>query len=207
MGSNNGDDDEKPVHHVTLSDFSIGKYEVTQAQWSAVMGNNPSIFSGCDNCPVENVSWTDVQAYVTKLNSQTGKNYRLPTEAEWEYAAKGGNQSKGYTYSGSDNIDSVAWWLYNGVWKTHFVGQKQANELGINDMTGNVWEWCSDWYGNYSATSITNPQGVSRGQNHVYRGGSWTSGEKFARAAERNIGNLVYHISDLGFRLVLVPGS
>ncbi len=207
MGSNNGDDDEKPVYQVTLSDFFIGKYEVTQAQWQAVMGNNPSNFKGCKNCPVEKVSWTDVQAYITKLNSQTGKNYRLPTEVEWEYAARGGNQSKGYIYSGSDNIGTVAWYYDNSSGKTHPVGQKQANELGINDMTGSVWEWCADWYGNYTTNAISNPQGSSIGQYRVFRGGSWGNGPQGCRTSNRNSDYPDFLFNDIGFRLVLVPAS
>jgi formylglycine-generating enzyme required for sulfatase activity len=138
MGSNTGEAHEKPVHTVTLSSFNIGKFEVTQAQWRAVMGNNPSDFKGCDNCPVENVNWNYVQEYISKLNIQTGKNYRLPTEAEWEYAAKGGKHSKGYAYSGSNDINDVAWYDGNSDRKTHEVGKKLANEIGIFDMSGNV---------------------------------------------------------------------
>ena len=166
------EDDEKPSHSVTLSNFYIGKYEVTQKQWKAVMGNNPSKFTGCDDCPVENVSWNDVQEFITKLNQLTGKVYRLPTEAEWEYAARGGNISKGYKFSGSNNIDYVAWYYVNSSSKTHSVGQKQPNELGIYDMSGNVWEWCSDWYKGYpNSTEVFNYTNQAR----VVRGGCWFS--------------------------------
>ncbi|MBQ3247459.1 MAG: SUMF1/EgtB/PvdO family nonheme iron enzyme, partial [Alistipes sp.] len=150
------DSDEKPAHSVTVSNFYIGKYEVTQAQWEAVMGKNPSRFKG-DNLPVERVSWNDIQKFIEKLNAKTGKRYRLPTEAEWEYAARGGNQSKGYKYSGSNDIGSVAWYTDNSSSPTHPVGQKQPNELGLYDMSGNVYEWCSDWHGSYSSGSQTNP--------------------------------------------------
>ena len=177
--------------------------EVTQAQWKAVMGSNPSNFSGCDNCPVENVSWNDVQQYIQKLNAQTGKNYRLPTEAEWEYAAKGGKSTRGYTYSGSNDIGSVAWYYDNSGSKTHAVGTKQANELGIYDMTGNVWEWCSDWYGNYSSYSVTNPTGVTSGGNRVLRGGSWSSNADNCRTTFRYRGIPGGRNYSDGFRLVL----
>ena len=152
MGSNNGQSDEKPVHSVTVSDFYIVKYEVTQKEWRDIMGSNPSKWKG-DNLPVEKVSWDDVQTFIKKLNAKTGLNYRLPTEAEWEYAARGGNKSNGYKYSGSNDIGSVAWYASNSGSKTHSVGQKKPNELGIYDMTGNVWEWCNDWYGDYSSSS------------------------------------------------------
>lgn len=163
--------DESPAHSVTVSDFYIGKYEVTQAQWRAVMGSNPSKFKG-DNLPVEQVSWNDIQKFITKLNTMTGKTFRLPTEAEWEYAARGGNKSKGYKYSGSNTLDNVGWY-YNSGGKTHPVGQKQPNELGLYDMSGNVWEWCQDWYGSYSSSSQTNPTGPSSGSYRVLRGGDW----------------------------------
>jgi len=201
MGSSSWSLDEMPVHSVTLSAFNIGKYEVTQAQWKAVMGNNPSSFSGCEDCPVERVSWNDVQDFIRKLNAQTGKNYRLPTEAEWEYAAKGGKSSKGYTYSGSNDLNSVAWTIDNSGRKTHAVGGKQANELGVYDMAGNVWEWCSDWYGTYSSYNETNPTGASSGANRVLRGGGWNINADDCRSANRlGLDNWYYNI---GFRLVL----
>ena len=203
MGSSSGESDEKPVHSVTLSAFNIGKYEVTQAQWKAVMGNNPSSFSGCEDCPVERVSWNDVQDFIRKLNAQTGKNYRLPTEAEWEYAAKGGKSSKGYTYSGSNDLNSVAWNIDNSGRKTHAVGGKQANELGVCDMTGNVWEWCSDWYGTYNSYSETNPTGASSVQHRVLRGGSWNASAYYCRTADRNGGNPDIRYYYYGFRIVL----
>lgn len=173
MGSDKGLENEKPIHDVTLSDFYIGKYPVTQSQWQAVMNNNPSYFKG-DNLPVERVTWEDAQAFLKKLNAKTGKKYRLPIEAEWEYAARGGQNSKGFEYSGSNNIDAVAWYLENAENKTHPVGQKQANELGLYDMSGNVMEWCQDWYDeNYYKTSpVTNPKGADKGDYRVCRGGS-----------------------------------
>jgi formylglycine-generating enzyme required for sulfatase activity len=203
MGGSSGESDEKPVHSVTLSSFNIGKYEVTQAQWKSVMGSNPSYFKDCDQCPVESVSWNDVQDFIRKLNAQTGKNYRLPTEAEWEYAAKGGKSSKGHTYSGSNNLNLVAWYSGNSVNTTHIVGGKQTNELGIYDMSGNVWEWCFDWYGFYDSESDTNPKGASSGQGHVFRGGSWINMSKGCRPADRDWYNPSFAYNSGGFRLVL----
>lgn len=173
MGSESGESGEKPVRRVYVSSFSIGKYEVTQREWKEVMGSNPSYFMG-DDLPVANVSWNDAVEYCEKLSQKTGKKYRLPTEAEWEYAARGGNKSKGYTYSGSNNIDEVARYLGNSDRKTHRVGGKQPNELGIYHMSGNVSEWCSDWYGeNYYSNSPTdNPKGPVTGEERVTRGGS-----------------------------------
>jgi formylglycine-generating enzyme required for sulfatase activity len=175
MGSERISAAEKPIHTVTLSSFNIGKYEVTQAQWKAVMGSNPSKFSDCKDCPVENISRDDAQNFIRELNNLTGKNYRLPTEAEWEYAAKGGRRSKGYTYSGSNDINSVAWYKDNSGAKTHILGGKQPNELGIYDMSGNVWEWCFDWYDGYNSYSEINPTGSDDTSNlfRVLRGGSW----------------------------------
>lgn len=163
--------DEKPVHSVTMSSYYIGKTEVTQALWKAVMGSNPSEFKG-DNWPVESVSWNDCQAFIRKLNALTGQNFRLPTEAEWEFACRGGNNSRGYKYSGSNYIDNVAWYDGNSGDKTHPVATKSPNELGIYDMSGNVWEWCADWYGDYSSGRQTNPKGPYGGSYRVSRGGS-----------------------------------
>ena len=195
--------DEKPTHQVTLTnDYYIGKYEVTQALWQAVMGNNPSHFKG-DNLPVEMVSWDECQEFISKLNSITGKTFRLPTEAEWEYAARGGKKSRGYQYSGSKNISDVAWYDGNSGNRTHAVGSKQANELGIYDMTGNVMEWCQDWYGKYSSSSQTNPTGATSGSSRVLRGGGWNITVWGCRSSYRGNyapGDRGYH---LGLRLVL----
>jgi formylglycine-generating enzyme required for sulfatase activity len=195
-------DPEKPTHQVTLSSFYINKYEVTQALWSAVMGSNPSRFKGCDQCPVEKVSWNDVQEFIRKLNAMTGRRYRLPTEAEWEYAARGGRNSRGYKYSGSNNPGQVAWFSDNSSIKTHPVGQKQANELGLYDMSGNVWEWCSDWYGGYSSQSQTDPKGPSSGSYRVDRGGGWSSVSRSIRLSSRGSNRPENSDDDLGFRLV-----
>ena len=196
-------DDEKPTHQVTLTnDYYIGKYEVTQALWKAVMGKKPSKFKG-DNLPVENVSWDDCQEFISQLNRITGKTFRLPTEAEWEYAARGGKKSRGYQYSGSNDISDVAWYDGNSGNKTHAVGSKQANELGIYDMSGNVWEWCQDWHGSYSSSSQTNPTGVKSGSYRVIRGEGWFNGARICRSSYRD-GRLPYASSrDQGLRLVL----
>ena len=203
MGSISGESYEKPVHSVTLSSFNIGKYEVTQDQWKAVMGTDRSTNKGCDNCPVENVSWNEIQSFIQKLNTQTGKKYRLPTEAEWEYAATGGTRSMGYTYSGSNDLNSVAWCEGNSGNKTHAVGGKQGNELGIYDMTGNICEWCSDWYGNYNGDSQTNPAGASTGQIRVIRGGGFHNKAFYCRTAHRNWFSPDNYLFYFGFRLVL----
>ena len=196
--------DESPVHSVTLSSYYIGETEVTQELWEAVMGNNPSYYSGYPQRPVEYVSWNDCQEFITKLNQLTGKNFRLPTEAEWEYAARGGNKSNGYKYSGSNTINNVAWYTDNCGSKTHDVKTKAANELGIYDMSGNVWEWCQDWYGSYSSGSQTNPTGPTSGSLRVNRGGSWSYLAKYCRVSDRDNGNSYYWTSyDIGFRLVL----
>ena len=179
---------EKPIHSVAVNSFSIGKYEVTQKQWVDIMGNNPSKHKNCDDCPVENVSWDDVQQFLTKLNSKTGKHYRLPTEAEWEYAARGGNKSKGFTYSGSNNVKDVAWFDHASGFVSHKCGQKKPNELGIYDMSGNINEWCSDWYdGNYYASSpANNPVGPSSGTFRVLRGGCFDRGIQSCRVSNRD---------------------
>lgn len=160
------------AHQVTLSDYYIGQTEVTQALWKAVMGSNPSFFKG-DNLPVECVSWDDCQVFIQKLNQLTGKQFRLPTEAEWEYAARGGRKSRGYKYAGGNDIDLVAWYDGNSGNETHAVATKQANELGVYDMSGNVEEWCSDWYDGYQSSSQSDPQGPSSGSFRVYRGGNF----------------------------------
>ncbi len=212
MGSNNEDDDEKPVHRVTISkNFWLGKYEVTQSEYESIMGSNPSNFSGSNN-PVEEVSWHDAIAFCKTLTEReqnagrlpAGARYRLPTEAEWEYCAKGGNKSKGYTYSGSDSINSVGWYSSNSGSKTHPVGQKQANELGLYDMSGNVWEWCNDWKGSYSSGSVTNPSGASSGSYRVLRGGSWDDDASYCRSANRLRSEPSSTYYDYGFRVLLV---
>jgi formylglycine-generating enzyme required for sulfatase activity len=194
---------EKPSHQVTVSDYYIGKYKVTQKEWREVMGNSPSYFDSCDNCPVEQVSWEDIQQFLSKLNAKTGKTYRLPTEAEWEYAARGGSSSRGYKYSGSNNLDEVAWHYGNSGSKTHPVGQKKANELGLYDMSGNVLEWCADWYGDYSADAQTNPKGPSMASSRVHRGGSWSYDARFCRVSDRFYNAPSYRDYYLGFRLAL----
>lgn len=210
---------EKPSHQVQLSAFSIGRYEVTQAQWRAVMGSEPpELFNkGCDNCPVEGVNWNDIQNFLQKLNLHTGKKYRLPTEAEWEYAARGGNKSQGNLYSGSNSINEVAWYKENyrsgnthGERKTtRPVGGKKPNELGLYDMSGNVHEWLQDWYASeyYAACEqqglSVNPNGPDKASHRVLRGGSWGSVAKSCRAADRYYGAPTYRNYTLGFRLAL----
>ena len=193
--------DESPVHSVTLDSYYIAETEVTQAQWYAVMGTNPSYRSG-DNRPVEYVSWEEANEFCKKLSELTGKRYTLPTEAQWEYAARGGNKSKGYKYSGSNTIGDVAWYYNNSGNATHSVKQKQPNELGLYDMSGNVCEWCSDWYGSYSSSSQTNPTGPSSGSYREFRGGSWCSYAWVCRVSNRDDTNPSGRGSDLGFRLV-----
>ncbi len=192
--------DEKPAHQVTLYSFSIGKYEVTQEEWQAVMGNNPSNFKG-DKRPVEQVSWTDCQEFIRKLNAMTGKSFRLPTEAEWEYACRGGNRSIWYKYAGSDNLGSVAWYDKNSGNETHPVGQKSPNKLGLYDMSGNVWEWCQDWSGEYNSGSVTNPTGPDSGSYRVFRGGSWFFNARSCRSSRRFDYSPSYRYFDLGLRL------
>ena len=207
MGSNSGLEDEKPVHSVTLSSYYIGKYEITQKQWRDVMGSDLPllVFKGCDDCPVEKLNYEEVQTFLAQLNAATGKNYRLPTEAEWEFAERGGNASKNFTYSGSNEISEVAWYKDNSESKTHPVGKRKVNELGIYDMTGNVWEWCSDWYdANYYSTSPTqNPICSVIGSNHVARGGSWINTPVDCRITHRHGYTPSHRVSNLGFRVAL----
>ena len=206
-------DDEKPAHRVTLSDYHIGQTEVTQELWQAVMGSNPSDFRGSKR-PVECVSWDDCQRFINKLNSLTGERFRLPTEAEWEYAARGGQKSGGYKYSGSYILGNVAWYDDNacdGVgedspdYGTHDVATKSPNELGIYDMSGNVWEWCQDWYDGeyYSRSPQMNPQGPSSGSHRVFRGGSWSLPARGCRVAFRGSNTPDIRFIYLGLRLAL----
>lgn len=209
MGSNMGDKSARPVHEVCLDDFYLGKYEVTQGEWSKVVGKNPANFKKGDFYPVENVSWNDVQDYIRQLNQLNTKIYRLPTEAEWEYAARSGGKKE--EYSGGNNADVVAWYSGNSGGKTHPVGQKQPNGLGFYDMSGNVYEWCSDWYreGYYSKSPRNNPQGPSSGGFNLFewgltkvsRGGSWDSPMTFMRLADRGWFGRSNKFNDVGFRL------
>ncbi len=205
IGGKGLSNDEQPPHKVTLSDFYIGKTEVTQAQWRAVMGSDPPElnFVGCNNCPVDDVSWDDIQEFLKTLNAESKNKYRLPTEAEWEYAARGVAKSKNYTYSGSNNVDEVAWLSTNSGSKTHAVGTLVPNELGIYDMSGNVWEWCSDWYGEeyYKNSPTQNPQGAVIGSNRVLRGGGWGSSPRFCRAAHRYSFTPADRNDSVGFRV------
>ncbi len=196
------DSDEKPTHQVTLSSYMIGKTEVTQELWQAVMGSNPSHFKG-SNLPVEQVSWEDCQAFITKLNALTGKTFRLPTEAEWEFAARGGNNSQGYKCSGSNTLSDVAWYTDNSGGITHPVATKAPNELGIYDMSGNVFEWCNDWYGDYTSASEINPTGPDSGSYRVNRGGSWDDDVRYCCVSYRNNSLPPYPYGTLGLRLAL----
>lgn len=187
MGSNEG-----PTHQVALSDYYIGKNQVTQADWRSIMGNNPSKFKGCDECPVESVSWNDIQDFLKKLNAKyPGKNYRLPTEAEWEYAARGGLNSKGFWFSGGNNLNEVAWHAGNSGSKTHPVGTRKANELGLYDMNGNVWEWCWGWKDAYPSNS-----------HRVLRGGSWYDAPRHFCVSYRHYIDPDNREDDVGFRVV-----
>ena len=179
------DDNEKPVHQVTVSSFYMGKTEVTQALWKAVTGGKPSQFLGSLR-PVENVSWEDCQDFIAKLNRLTGMHFRLPTEAEWEFAARGGIKSFCTQFSGSDDLDEVAWYYNNNDGQTHDVATKRPNELGLYDMSGNVWEWCSDWYADYSSASQTNPTGPISGSERVLRGGSWCGNARYCYVFARD---------------------
>ena len=225
-------DDEKPAHQVTLSDFNIGKYEVTNEQFVQFLnekGNQTeggiewldlgkedyydiddikgrfTIKNGREKMPIRNISWYGATAYCNWLSNKTGKTYRLPTEAEWEYAARGGNQSRGYKYSGSNNIGEVAWYNDNSDSKTYTVGTKKGNELGIYDMSGNVWEWCSDFYSNYSSAAVKNPTGAERGASRVLRGGSWLNTAQGCRVSNRGSYAPADRGTDLGFRVVFSP--
>ncbi|MBR1838632.1 MAG: formylglycine-generating enzyme family protein [Bacteroidaceae bacterium] len=204
MGSEDGSENEMPVHTVILSDYYIGETEVTQALYTAVMGTNPSHFRS-DKLPVEQVSYNDCKSFISELNTLTGQTFRLPTEAEWEYAARGGQKSRGYKYSGSNDIDEVAWYADNSDDQTHDVATKKPNELGLYDMSGNVWELCSDWFGSeyYASSPTENPGGPSYGLFVVARGGCWFESTKYSRVAFRNWSTDENRSKYLGFRLVL----
>jgi formylglycine-generating enzyme required for sulfatase activity len=199
MGSDE-EEDEKPIHEVAVPTFYISKYEVTQKQWKEIMGENPSHFKGCDNCPVEQVSWDDVQDFLKKLNAKTGKKYRLPSEAEWEYAARGGQN---YKYAGSDNIGSIAWYDGNSGKKTHSVGQKSPNGYGIYDMSGNVYEWCEDvWHDDYKNAPVDGSAWVDNSSLHrVERGGSCFGYAGYCRFTDRSHDHPAFRDDDVGFRL------
>ena len=203
-------DSDETRHQVGVSGYLIGTFEVTQEQWEWVMGSNPSYWKGA-NLPVETVSWNDCQEFVSRLNAKRTQiapelaqaRFRLPTEAEWEFAARGGTRSNGYLYSGSNNIEDVAWYNGNSGSRTHPVGMKRANELGIHDMTGNVWEWCQDWYGSYPTAFQNNPQGPTSGSNRVNRGGSWGYFPQGCRASNRDFNAPDDRYDYLGLLLVL----
>jgi len=202
-----GYSDEKPVHKVTLSGFYIGKYSVTQAQWEKVMGNNPSKFKKGGGYPVENISWDDTKKFIRKLGELNKEQhlFRLPTEAQWEYAAR--SCGKKEIYAGSDYIDDVAWYDANSENSTHPVGKLKPNGLGLYDMSGNVWEWCEDWFGGYSKGHVTDPTGPSTGSSRVRRGGSWFNLARYCRSAGRGIGTPGDRPYTLGLRLALSPGQ
>lgn len=193
-------DCEFPSHKVTLSSYYIGETVVTQELWVAVMGHNPSENKGA-KLPVEHVLWIDCQKFISKLNDLTGEQFRLPTEAEWEFAARGGNKSKGYKYSGSNILDDVAWYEGNSGGHTHSVGTKRPNELGIYDMSGNVWEWVNDWYSDYTAEAQNNPTGGTTGNGFVRidRGGAMDCSGIYCRISFRDNGNGEYYY--VGLRL------
>ena len=202
---------ERPVHQVTLSGYYIGQTEVTQELWQAVMGSNTSYYTSDSQLPVERVSWSNCQDFIEQLNQLTGKTFRLPTEAEWEFAARGGNMSQRYRYAGSNNVHDVAWFWssipsqQSGTpgYGTQPVATLAPNELGLYDMSGNVWEWCQDWFGNYSSDDQTNPTGPSWGTYRIFRGGSWSRSSECCRVAYRNYTYPSTSDDTMGFRLAL----
>lgn len=201
-----GYDEEQPRHKVTVSDFYLGETEITQAQWFAVMGENPSRFTGCDACPVENVSFFDVQRFLKKINKKAkGVVYRLPTEAEWEYAAMGGRKGHDYRFAGGNFPDSLGWYKNNSDSKTHPVKTKQPNELGIYDMCGNVGEWCYDWFSPYKDYEQNNPTGKASGLYKIHRGGSWDHAAINCRVKDRQSLDPKHNGEGaIGFRLVKI---
>ena len=204
MGSHDGDYDERPVHQVRLSQsFYLGKYEVTQGQWQAVMGRNPSHFTGDPNLPVEQVSWEEVQTFVRTLNVKEGVTvYRLPTEAEWEYAARAGSTTTYSFGNKASKLGDYAWYGDNAEGRTHPVGQRKPNAWGLYDMHGNVWEWVQDWYGPYDVDEVTDPPGPSEDSYRIYRGGGWGTFAGNCRSSERNFDTPDTRLAGLGFRLL-----
>jgi formylglycine-generating enzyme required for sulfatase activity len=204
MGDRKGEPVESYVHPVSVKSFYIGKYEVTQKQWREITGSNPSGFLQCDECPVERISFDDAKLFLIKLSQKTGKKYRLPTEAEWEFAARGGINSMGYIYAGDKKIDNVAWYDDNSDKKTHIVGKKQPNELGIYDMSGNTYEWCSDWFNEkyYKKSQYDNPTGPPSGDVRVIRGGSWKYNPKDLKTTHRKFLRPSSKWNDVGLRVV-----
>ena len=205
---------DETQHQVTLTKaFWMMTTEVTQAQWQAVMGSNPSHFSGCPTCPVEWVSWDDVQGYVTEVNKRGEGTYSLPTEAQWEYAYRAGSTTAFYNGAitkpdGDDpNLNAIGWYAFNSGNRTHLVAQQTANAWGLYDMSGNVWEWCQDWYGSYSSSPPVDPTGPSTGSYRVSRGGCWYSIARYCRAALRDSSEPAYGSNYIGFRLALSPGQ
>jgi len=220
MGSDSGVSNEKPIHTVTLRSFSIGQFEVTQKQWQLIMGSNPSGFNGCPNCPVEDVKWKDIQEFLARLNKQTGGRYRLPTEAEWEYACRAGTttafaygpalRSGMANFDGYEEYDATLGTIFNPagaeVGQTSVVGGYAANAWGLYDMHGNVFEWCLDWWAyQLPGGSVTDPRGPSSGSNRVIRGGCWYDDGRICRSACRAQGGPGYQGNDVGFRIVLAP--
>ncbi len=201
-------DTEAPMHYVTISSFFISKYEVTQEEWNAVMDDYPSNYYGedKDRFPVEMISWVDCHTFIDRLNALTGMRFRLPTEAEWEFAARGGNYSNGAKFAGGNNAQEVTWNEVNSERRPHIVGTKAPNELGLYDMNGNVWEWCEDWYSNsYYAKSngLTDPQGPTTGEYRIIRGGSWFDAVRLCRVSSRYMNIDTNRDPGLGLRLAL----
>ena len=203
MGNPNGGEDEKPLHIVNVANFYMCKYEIRAKEWKQIMGNNPCYFVGCEDCPVESVSWNEIQNFINKLNELSEKKFRLPTEAEWEYAAKAGKHTTYNDFSGNKEIGAVGWFRDNSDTCPHKIGLKLPNANGIYDMTGNVWEWCSDWYqaDYYSVSTRENPQGPETGEKKVLRGGSWNNFVKHCKVTYRDTFEPDLKTYDYGFRV------
>lgn len=205
------DTNELPLQRVSLGSFYMGKYEVTRSQWFALMASEAEDTGGCADCPIETVSFSEIQTYLERLQARTGKGYRLPTEAEWEYAARGGNYAEGFVYSGGDSLEELGWYVGNALQRhtgnennrVQPVGLKKPNALGLYDMSGNVWEWCSDIYGKYRKGLHINPKGATRGSFLVNRGGGWADVSDNCRVSYRGGNNEMYKDDDVGFRVVL----